>query len=178
MGFITFLLIISLYFSNVKSFVTNKSKSTKYTKFSSNIGIDPISSEFSFAERLESLKIAVSSGIAGTLGDIPFLISSGIISDFDYKELVTAPILYALFGLVYRYAIRRDSNPNLKQGVIGAFALTKAINIFHYNDQNIILINIFSSLLYLFFALFSYSCAAEALESGFRRKILFPFPKE
>ena len=58
MGFITFLLIISLYFSNVKSFVTNKSKSTKYTKFSSNIGIDPISSEFSFAERLESLKIA------------------------------------------------------------------------------------------------------------------------
>ena len=137
-----------------------------------------VSNDFSFAERLESLKIAGSAGIAGTLGDIPFLISSGIVSGLDYKELYTAPIIYALFGLVYRYSIRHDSNPNLKQGVIGAFALTKAINLFHYDNHNIILINIFTACVYLLFALFSYSCAAEAIESGFRRKILFPFPKE
>eukprot|EP00440_Ansanella_granifera_P060986 gb/GFBE01066103.1/.p1 GENE.gb/GFBE01066103.1/~~gb/GFBE01066103.1/.p1 ORF type:complete len:115 (+),score=11.20 gb/GFBE01066103.1/:1-345(+) len=34
----------------------------------------------------------------------------------------------ALFGLVYRYAVREgDSNPMLKTGVLGAFALPRAL---------------------------------------------------
>ena len=28
-----------------------------------------------------------------------------------------------LFGVVYRYAVRRDENPMLKQGVVGAFVV-------------------------------------------------------
>lgn len=32
-----------------------------------------------------------------------------------------------LFGITYRYAVRRDGNPNLKQGVVGAFSITRAL---------------------------------------------------
>ena len=32
-----------------------------------------------------------------------------------------------LFGITYRYAVRRDGNPNLKQGVVGAFSVTRAL---------------------------------------------------
>ena len=31
-----------------------------------------------------------------------------------------------LFGVVYRYAVRDDENPMLKQGVVGAFVITRS----------------------------------------------------
>ena len=31
-----------------------------------------------------------------------------------------------LFGVVYRYAVRTDENPMLKQGVVGAFVVTRS----------------------------------------------------
>jgi hypothetical protein len=34
----------------------------------------------------------------------------------------------ALFGIVYRYAVRQDSNSNLKDGVTGAFTLVRALS--------------------------------------------------
>ena len=37
----------------------------------------------------------------------------------------------ALFGLCYRYGIRRDNNPNLKQGLVGTFILTRALVSIH-----------------------------------------------
>ena len=33
-----------------------------------------------------------------------------------------------LFGIVYRYAVRSDDNPMLKQGAVGAFAITRAVS--------------------------------------------------
>ena len=35
-------------------------------------------------------------------------------------------IMLFLFGVVYRYAVRSDSNPMLKQGVVGAFVITRS----------------------------------------------------
>lgn len=33
-----------------------------------------------------------------------------------------------LFGILYRYAVRGDDNPMLKQGAVGAFAITRAVS--------------------------------------------------
>jgi len=37
---------------------------------------------------------------------------------------VRLSLMGALFGVVFRYAVREDANPQLRQGVVGAFALT------------------------------------------------------
>jgi hypothetical protein len=82
-------------------------------------------------EKIESVKAAVFSAIGGSLAVIPYAILKGAILHFnadwefncDGLLILTAP----LFGITYRYAIRRDNNPNLKQGVIGAFVITRAV---------------------------------------------------
>ncbi|EKX55238.1 hypothetical protein GUITHDRAFT_131487 [Guillardia theta CCMP2712] len=43
--------------------------------------------------------------------------------------------MLALFGLVYRYAIRGDGNPQLKQGVLGAFVITRAWSMLQASDS-------------------------------------------
>jgi hypothetical protein len=35
-------------------------------------------------------------------------------------------LMLLLFGVVYRYAVRCDTNPMLKQGVVGAFVVTRS----------------------------------------------------
>ena len=35
-------------------------------------------------------------------------------------------VMLLLFGVVYRYAVRTDENPMLKQGVVGAFVVTRS----------------------------------------------------
>jgi hypothetical protein len=82
-------------------------------------------------EKIESVKAAVFSAIGGSLAVIPYAILKGAVLHFnadwefncDGLLILTAP----LFGITYRYAIRRDNNPNLKQGVIGAFVITRAV---------------------------------------------------
>ena len=82
-------------------------------------------------EKIESVKAAVFSAVGGSLAVIPYAIIKGALLhfnadwEFNYDGLLilTAP----LFGITYRYAIRRDNNPNLKQGVIGAFVITRAV---------------------------------------------------
>lgn len=82
-------------------------------------------------EKLESVKAAVFSAIGGSLAVIPYALIKGALLHFnsewefniDGLLILTAP----LFGITYRYAIRRDNNPNLKQGVIGAFVITRAV---------------------------------------------------
>lgn len=87
--------------------------------------------EDEFGEKIESVKSAVFAAVGGTVAVIPFAIIRGALLhynaewEFNYYGLLilTAP----LFGITYRYAIRRDNNPNLKQGVIGAFVITRAV---------------------------------------------------
>lgn len=87
--------------------------------------------EDEFGERIESVKSAVFSAIGGSIAVIPFVIFKGISLNFnaewefsyDSLLILTSP----LFGIVFRYCVRRDNNPQLKQGVIGAFAITRAL---------------------------------------------------
>lgn len=80
-------------------------------------------------ERLESIKGAVLSLISGAL---PLVFVSLVDPDrltprWEY-QLDMLALDIALFGLVYRYAVREgDSNPMLRLGVLAAFALPRAL---------------------------------------------------
>ncbi|MCC3407704.1 MAG: hypothetical protein JGK17_19335 [Microcoleus sp. PH2017_10_PVI_O_A] len=100
------------------------------------------SSNFSFAERVESLK-------AGSVAALSCLLAFGSIAlvntlilaqrwdalaglqvraidlNFGLRGLM-AFLGGFLFGVTYRYAIRRDTNPQLKSGVVLAFGLVRA----------------------------------------------------
>ena len=89
-------------------------------------------------EKIESVKAAVFAAVGGSLAVIPYAILKGAFLHFnadwefncDGLLILTAP----LFGITYRYAIRRDNNPNLKQGVIGAFVITRAVASLRVSD--------------------------------------------
>jgi hypothetical protein len=44
-------------------------------------------------------------------------------------------VMLGLFGLVYRYAVRQDSNPQLKQGVVGAFVITRTLSMLQASEE-------------------------------------------
>ncbi|MEG3881575.1 hypothetical protein QT972_29860 [Microcoleus sp. herbarium7] len=100
------------------------------------------SSNFSAAERVESLK-------AGSVAALSCLFSFGAIAlantlilarrwdflaslqvrelDLNFAIRGTIALLGGfLFGVTYRYAIRRDVNPQLKSGAVLAFGLVRA----------------------------------------------------
>lgn len=91
--------------------------------------------------------------IGGSLINAPLALlvgffSGGLTSAWEFNIDMLALSL-GLFGITYRYAVRYDANPNLKQGVVGkdgiftyhlfimksdlagAFALTRALNLIH-----------------------------------------------
>lgn len=97
----------------------------------------------SAAERVESLKAGLVAGGVGTLVEASLLgLHRGMALGWDQAllSLVTglggstfglscaiAGLSGFLFGATYRYAIRRDDNPHLKQGVVLAFALVRSL---------------------------------------------------
>ena len=100
------------------------------------------SSNFSAAERVESLKAGAVAAfgmfwgfgaiaLANTLILVPrfdFLagLQVGAIDlNFAFKGSI-ALLAGFLFGVTYRYAIRTDTNPQLKSGVVLAFGLVRA----------------------------------------------------
>mgnify|MGYP001796466109 FL=1 len=100
-------------------------------------------SPFTPAERLESLKAALCGAICAGLLSLAQLLShrwSSLTSLPPLRDLfsslagltllVTGAIALlsgALFALTYRYAIRRDDNPQLKAGVVLAFTLVRGL---------------------------------------------------
>uniref|UniRef100_A0A7S0LTL0 Solute carrier family 40 protein n=1 Tax=Coccolithus braarudii TaxID=221442 RepID=A0A7S0LTL0_9EUKA len=87
-------------------------------------------------ERVESAKVGVASALSGSLAMAPFalLLPSAFSAQWELSHDVLAVMLF-LFGLVYRYAVRSDSNAMLKQGVIGAFALTRCLSALQASEQ-------------------------------------------
>ena len=93
-----------------------------------------------FAERINSGKALVLSAVVGSLGAAPFnvagafIFGQGLTAEWEFRTDMLAVCL-GLFGVVYRYAVRSDPNPNLKQGVVGAFALTRTLNLIEIPDS-------------------------------------------
>lgn len=78
-------------------------------------------------ERLESAKAALIAGVIGTLAELPIDLArtTGINSEL-ILPLAIAFVSCALFGVTFRYAIRRDlDNFHLKSGTYAAFGFVK-----------------------------------------------------
>lgn len=85
-------------------------------------------------ERLESAKAAAIAAAAGALADLPLsALSAGDGGGGDAAALSAALALFSaaascfLFGVTYRYAVRKDVwNTQLRGGVVAAFGLVRA----------------------------------------------------
>lgn len=84
-------------------------------------------------ERIESLKIGSISGIAFTIASLIFLaIHAGILGEplsglSSATRLAGGLLAGFLFGVTYRYIVRDDANPHLKDGAVAAFALVRGL---------------------------------------------------
>jgi len=104
-------------------------------------GNDNDDEKFGFFQRIESVKALVLGGIVGSVAMAPL---AGLYDLFLYDKFATvttnglaqwefdcdmASFESGLFAIVYRYCIREDTtNEQLKSGVVGAFALTRALS--------------------------------------------------
>jgi hypothetical protein len=143
-----------------------------------------------FAERLESGKAAVVGGLAASIAAAPveFLTHANNIPQFEF-DVDQISIMGALFGLVFRYAVRRDANPQLRQGSVGAFAITRAVATVHVSDQCLAVpLRCGAPLSYLDYAMLgqlasglvvsgvAFTAAAAAIDAGVERGWLKRFP--
>ena len=77
------------------------------------------------AEKMESAKAAALGGVGGGALATPLILSQGggVIS------IGIAAVSCAVFGVTYRYAVRKDlGNNELKGGVVGAFGLARGLS--------------------------------------------------
>lgn len=79
------------------------------------------------AQRIESLKAAVVGAVSGGLACAPVsLVATGFnIAQWEF-DVDTLSLASALFAITYRYTVRTSTSPMLRQGAIGAFALSRA----------------------------------------------------
>jgi len=107
-----------------------------------NEGAVKDSSNFSFAERVESLKAGSVAAFSVFLGFGAIALVNSLILAQRWDSLASLQVRAIdlnfafrgvmallggfLFGVTYRYAIRRDTNPHLKSGVVLAFGLVRA----------------------------------------------------
>ncbi|MEG4285756.1 hypothetical protein QUB68_21740 [Microcoleus sp. A006_D1] len=100
------------------------------------------SSNFSHAERVESLKAGSVAALSCLLGFGAIALVNSLILAHRWDSLASLEVRAIdlnfafrgvmallggfLFGVTYRYAIRRDTNPQLKSGVVLAFGLVRA----------------------------------------------------
>lgn len=102
-------------------------------------------SPFTPAERLASLQAAGVGGLLAGLTGLALalahqpdllarLITAGQVGGWDSLALVSTAIALGIagcsggvFALTYRYAVRQDTNPQLKAGVVLAFALVRGL---------------------------------------------------
>jgi hypothetical protein len=89
--------------------------------------------QITLKERIESLQVGSISALAFAL---PYLVFLGIHEVFlgesltlisTFVKISGALISGFLFGVTYRYVVRHDDNPHLKDGTVAAFALVRGI---------------------------------------------------
>ena len=77
------------------------------------------------AEKMESAKAAVLGGAGGGALATPLILSQG----GGVVSIGIAAVSCAVFGVTYRYAVRKDlGNNELKGGVVGAFGLARGLS--------------------------------------------------
>ncbi len=80
-------------------------------------------------ERIESIKAGGVAALTGTsIGALLVALHPSLLSSNAYiLRIAVATVSAFLFGITYRYIVRNDSNPHLRSGAVGAFALTRSL---------------------------------------------------
>ncbi|KAF3325023.1 hypothetical protein FCM35_KLT11180 [Carex littledalei] len=135
-------------------------------------------------ERLESIKAAVISSMVGTLASLPISLSQATNSTELILHSSVILISCALFGVTFRYAVRRDiDNVQLKTGTAGAFGFVKGLAGFEAGNSlelstNGLISSSVSGAISVAENIFIFLFAAVALDFCFKVRLLSPFPME
>jgi len=146
--------------------------------------------EFIDIEKEESIKTCAFAAISGTVASAPVKASALLASNafakattvgqWEFSTCVLA-VQLALFGLVYRAAVRSDDNDNQKQGCIGAFALFRALSATQvsatWNPSSFFDPHMWLTLgVYMGESAIAFGCAAAAIEMAWNRGWSRPLP--
>ncbi|KAI7989900.1 hypothetical protein LOK49_LG13G00889 [Camellia lanceoleosa] len=133
-------------------------------------------------ERLESIKAASISALVGSLAGLPIFFTQ--VTDISQLilHLVTTFISCALFGVTFRYAVRRDlDNFQLKTGTCAAFAFVKGVGTVDGGpplewEIGSFLSHALIGAVYISENLLIFLFAAVALDFCYKMRVLSPFP--
>ena len=132
------------------------------------------------AERVESAKAAACSAIFATALSAPLLLSQSPGGFITLESLGGVFVSTALFGVVYRYAVRDDfGNDQLKFGVLGAFGLTRGLgeaDVYLHGSDALSFASWAEAALLAGESVLTFAFAYAALEYGFKNDYLKPFP--
>lgn len=136
------------------------------------------------AERLESIKASLISAIVGTLAGSPISLTQvNSISELILSLAITL-ISCALYGITYRYVMRRDlEDIHLKSGVAAAFGVVKGLAILGAGpplelNAGSLLSHAYDGAISVSENLLIFLLATVALDFFIKLKILSPFPIE
>lgn len=133
-------------------------------------------------ERLESIKAATISAVVGTLAGLPL---SLIQVSSNYELILPLGITFvscALFGVTFRYAIRRDlDNFQLKSGTSAAFGFVKGLAMLGAGpplqlEFDSFLSHAFDGGVFIYQSLLVFLFASIGLDLCMKLRILSPFP--
>ena len=126
-----------------KSSSKTQERQQRYFAISNNDDNDDKKNTFSFAQRIESTKSGIVGLITGSIALAPISAVHNLLFAYDGSirtvthnlaqfelDADAGALEAALFAIVYRYCLRQgdDDNPQLNQGVIGAFAVTRTLS--------------------------------------------------
>lgn len=147
-----------------------------------NLGDAPDEQTNKDLERIASVKAASISAIVGTLASLPI----SFYQDTSYVELIlNLAIIFiscTLFGVTFRYAVRRDlDNIQLKTGTSAAFGFVKGLAALGAGmplelNMNSLISHSFDGAVYVAENIFIFLSASIALDFCFKMKLLSPFP--
>lgn len=135
-------------------------------------------------ERLESIKAALISALVGTLAGLPISFTQVTVASSSELILPLAInfVSCALFGVTFRYTIRRDlDDVHLKTGASAAFGCVKGLAMLgsgpplELNTESI-LSHAFDGAVYVSENLLIFVFAAVGLDYCFKMRLLSPFP--
>ncbi|GFQ06046.1 hypothetical protein PHJA_002748600 [Phtheirospermum japonicum] len=133
-------------------------------------------------ERLESVKAASISALVGTLAELPISLTRATSKAELILPLAITFVSCALFGITFRYAIRRDlDNFQLKSGTSAAFGFVKGLGKLGGGpplelDVVSFASHAFNGAIYVSENLLVFLFAGVALDFCIKLRILSPFP--
>ncbi|XP_047957705.1 uncharacterized protein LOC125203412 isoform X2 [Salvia hispanica] len=135
-------------------------------------------------ERLQSVIAASVSAVIGTLAELPISLSRVTSNTQLILPLAITFVSCALFGVTFRYAIRRDlDNFQLKAGTSAAFGCVKGLAMLEAGaplelNASSIVSHAFDGAVYVSESLLIFLFAGVALDFCIKLRILSPFPIE